>query len=62
MNRTKQIRQTKGLRQIDLARKADISLTWVWALENGLESRVSAPIKKRVAKALDSTEEELFAR
>ena len=60
MSRLKQIRLEKGLRQLDLAKKANISLTWLWALENSFSSRVSREIKGRVAQALDCPYEELF--
>lgn len=60
MNRMKEFRAQKNMRQLDLAEKVNISLTWIWALENGFHKRVSTDIKQRVADALDSSVEELF--
>ncbi len=60
MNKMKDQRIIKRLRQIDLAKRAHISLTWVWALENGFHDRVSLEVKKRVARVLGSTVDELF--
>lgn len=60
MNRIKQIRERQGLRQVDLAKKANLSLGWLWVLENSFSHRVSKSIKKRVAKALGHEYEELF--
>ena len=62
MDKIKALRQEKGLRQVDLARKANVSLTWLWALENGLEKRVSAKVKKRIAGVLGMKYEDLFPR
>lgn len=60
MSKIKAMRMKLGLRQLDLAKKADISLTWLWALENSFSSRVSREIKERVARALDCPYDELF--
>lgn len=60
MSRIKQMREKLGLRQLDLAKRADVSLTWLWALENSFSSRVSREIKERVAKALGCPYDELF--
>jgi len=51
-----------NLRQVDLARKANISLTWLWILENGFEQRVSRRIKKRVANALNCDYVDIFQK
>ena len=60
MSKMKQLREQQGLRQIDLAKKANVSLTWLWALENSFHERVSQEIKERVATALKSTPGQLF--
>jgi len=60
MSEMKKLREQQGLRQIDLAKKANISLTWLWALENSFHERVSQEIKERVATALKSTPGQLF--
>jgi len=61
MNKIKELRKKLKMRQIDLARKANISITWLWALENDYHERVSKGIKERVAKALKCKYEELFS-
>lgn len=60
MTKVKYYRLKQGLRQLDLAKKADISLSWVWVLENSFQQRVSREIKERVAKALNCPYEKLF--
>lgn len=62
MNKVKKQRERLRLRQIDLAKKANISLAWLWSLENGFEDRVSIEVKNRVANALDCEYDELFRR
>lgn len=62
MNKVKQIRIEKGLRQLDLAKKADISLPWLWALENSFQQRISKEVKGRVAVALGCKYEDLFPK
>lgn len=62
MSKLKKLREQQGLRQIDLAKKANISMTWLWALENSFHERVSTEIKERVAAALKSTPEKLFSK
>jgi transcriptional regulator with XRE-family HTH domain len=60
VDKVKELRKKKGLRQIDLAKRANVSLTWLWVLENGFHERVSNKIKKRIADILDSSIDELF--
>lgn len=60
MSKIREMRTRRGLRQLDLAKKADISLTWLWALENSFSARVSREIKERVARALDCPYDEIF--
>lgn len=61
MTKVKYYRLKQGLRQLDLAKKADISLSWIWVLENSFQQRVSREIKERVAKALNCPYEKLFS-
>jgi len=61
MNRVKKMRIERGLRQLDLAKRANLSLTWIWALENSFEQRVSKKAKLRVAKALKIPYSQLFS-
>jgi transcriptional regulator with XRE-family HTH domain len=60
MSKLREIREKQGLRQLDLAKKANVSLTWLWVLENSFSNRVSREVKQRVARALDYPYEELF--
>ena len=60
MSKMKEAREKLGLRQLDLAKRADVSLTWIWVLENTFSQRVSREVKERVAIALDRPYEELF--
>ena len=60
MNRIKKLRLEKGLRQIDVAKKANVSLTWIWAIEQGFNNHISKDIKRKVAQSLGSTVERLF--
>lgn len=62
MSKLKKLRKKMNMRQIDLAKKANISITWLWALENGFDERVSKKIKERVSLALACKYEELFSR
>jgi len=62
MTKMKKLRQLQGLRQIDLAKKTNVSLSWLWALENGLYTKVSDDVKKRVANALGTLPEKLFPK
>jgi len=61
MSRVKYYRLKRGLRQLDLAKRADVSLTWIWVLENSLSGRVSREVKQRVANALNCPYDELFS-
>lgn len=60
MTKMKELRQQQGLRQIDLAKKTKVSLSWLWALENGLHSGASDEVKGRVAVALGTTPDKIF--
>ena len=60
MSKMREAREKLGLRQLDLAKRADVSLTWIWVLENTFSQRVSREVKERVAIALDRPYEELF--
>ena len=62
MSKVKKLREKMKLRQVDLAKKADISIGWLWALENGFEDRVSIEVKRRVADALKCDYDALFRR
>jgi transcriptional regulator with XRE-family HTH domain len=60
VSKIREMREKQGLRQIDLAKRADVSLTWLWVLENSLSQRVSREVKERVARALNCSYEEVF--
>lgn len=57
--RLKTTRQQKGLTQVEVAKKANITVTSYQRYENG-ERIPRADTAKLIAKALNSTVEELF--
>jgi transcriptional regulator with XRE-family HTH domain len=48
----KQLRQTKGLTQAELAKKAHVTRPYITMLENGVRKAPSLPMLQRLAKAL----------
>ena len=59
-SKMRQAREAKGMRQLDLALRANCSLTWIWLLEQGGHKRVSREVKNRVARLLGVPVAELF--
>jgi len=47
-----QLRETKGLTQRDLAKRAKVTQGYVAQLEGGLKKNPSLPVLRRLAKAL----------
>jgi len=60
MNRVREVRKKLKLRLIDLAKKADVSMTWLWYVENGYDKRVSKEMKERLVEALECEYGTLF--
>lgn len=60
MNLVKEFRKKAKLRLVDLAIKADTSVTWLWHIENGYDERISREIKERIAIALECEYGTLF--
>lgn len=60
MNKVRHFREMRCLRQVDLARMAKISISWLWTLENGLEDRVSRDLKERISAALECDYKDIF--
>jgi putative transcriptional regulator len=58
-NRVGRIREEKGLRQLDLARKLDVYQSEVSAIERG-ERIPSVYLAKKIARALGKRVEEVF--
>lgn len=58
-NRIKQIRQLRGMSQIELADKAEVAVNSIYVYESH-HSMPSAPVIYRMAKALGVTAEELM--
>lgn len=59
-NKLKEIRQKRGLTQIQLANKAQVSVQWVQKIEQGVTSGVKDETKKKLAAALDVDKFEIF--
>ena len=53
-------RKIFNLRIIDLAIKSGVGVSTIWLIEQGYERRTSGETKKKIARALDSTVEEIF--
>lgn len=60
MNRVKEFRTKAKMRLVDLAVKANVSVTWIWYLENGYDERISKEIKTRIVEALGCEYRVLF--
>lgn len=60
MNKIKNLRESQGLRQIDLAMKARVSLSTLWLLEAGYDERASQKIKSKVAAGLGIKVRDVF--
>ena len=58
-NRIKQLREGKGLRQLDLARRLNVYQSEVSAIERG-EREPGVHLAKRIAKVLGKSVEEVF--
>ena len=58
-NRIKGLREAKGLRQLDLARRLDVYQSEVSAIERG-EREPGVHLAKRIAKVLGKSIEEVF--
>lgn len=54
------VREAKGLKQVELARRAGISESLLSRIENGQVKRPSFETVRRLADALDTPCEELF--
>lgn len=56
----KEIREKKQISQTELAQMSGISRATIWALENGTERTTTTRTLEKIAKALNTTIEELF--
>lgn len=56
----KEIREKKQISQTKLAQMSGISRATIWALENGTERTTTTRTLEKIAKALNTTIEELF--
>lgn len=59
-NKLKEIRQSRGLTQVQLAEKARVSSQWVQKIEQGVTSGVMDATKEKLAAALDVNKFEIF--
>lgn len=62
MNRVRELRKKSGMRMVDLAKKAAVSITTLWLIENDFDERTSREIKERISKALRCRYEEVFPK
>ena len=53
--RIKQVRESKGLSQEELASKAGVSRTTIWTLETNSKAQTNTKTLVKIAKALDCT-------
>lgn len=60
MNRVRELRKESGMRMLDLAKKANVSITKLWMIENDFDERTSNEIKKRISEAFQRKHEEVF--
>lgn len=60
INRIKEIRQQRGLRQVDLARMVGVFQSEISEIENG-KRKPSVYLAKRIAKALRVSLDDLFS-
>jgi len=60
VNRVRELRKESGMRMLDLAKKANLSITTLWMIENDFDERTSDEIKKRISKAFHRKYEEVF--
>lgn len=58
--RIKQVRESKGLSQEELASKAGVSRTTIWTLETNSKAQTNTKTLVKIAKALDCTVGEIF--
>lgn len=56
----KEIREKKQISQTELAQMSGLSRATIWALENGTERTTTTRTLEKIAKALNTTIEELF--
>ncbi len=59
-NKVKFFRMQKRLRQVDLARIANISIGTLWLIENDFDERTSREIKEKICEALKLKLEQVF--
>lgn len=56
----KAIRESKGLSQEELAKKADVSRTTIWNLETNPKAETTTKTLQKIADALDTTVSGIF--
>lgn len=60
MNRIKEVREERGLRQLDVAKMCGIGVSTLWLIEQGYDQQVSEKTKRKIAAGLGSKIELLF--
>lgn len=58
--RIKEVREARRMSQEELSKKSGVSRTTISALENGLERNTTSKTLLKIAKALDTTVDQIF--
>lgn len=56
----KEVRESKGMSQEELAKRADISRTIIWNLETNPYAETTTKTLKKIAEALETTVSAIF--
>ena len=59
--RIKEIREKSGMNPSDLAKKSGVSRATIWAIETGVQDVTTTKTLVKIAEALDTTVDALFA-
>lgn len=59
-NNVKKVREARGMNQTELGRRSGLSRATIWAIENDKRPVTTTKTMQAIAKALDSTIEDIF--
>lgn len=59
-NKVKEYREKKNMTQLDLSQKSGVSRVTISQIESGIERNTSSRTLLKIAKALDTTVENIF--
>lgn len=60
MNKIEELRKTKGLTYENLSSETKLTSVYIWNLAKGKRVNPTLEVMKKIAKALDTTVQELF--